>query len=83
MKTDSFHRQEQVLATMTDYEGNPTPWLAAEELGYSEFVKDLTVRQIVGALQALKRKGLVKHSGGCEWKLTDAGFEATKTGLQR
>jgi hypothetical protein len=64
---------------MTDTSGEPKPWLAAEEIGYSPFLKDMRLRQIVAALQGLHRMGIVEHAG-CEWRLTPLGVEKTRTG---
>lgn len=78
----ALKRQELVLAAMIDSDGNPCPWYAAEEIGYAPSLKYLTLRQIVGALNALRNKGLVRHSGGVEWTITEAGLAATRTGLK-
>jgi hypothetical protein len=69
-----------VLAALTDRDGNPKPWLAAEEIGYSPFLKDMSLRQIVAALRWLGDRGIVEHAG-VEWKLTPLGLEKTRTGL--
>lgn len=74
-------KRERVLAAMTDHEGKPKPWYAAEEIGYSPFVQELSLREIVAALRWLRGQGLVQHSGGVEWKLTAAGLERTRSGL--
>lgn len=74
-------RRALVFAALTDQDGNAKPWLAAEEIGYSPFCKDLSLNQIVAALRWLRESGYVKHSGGCEWKLTPAGLEQTRRGL--
>lgn len=74
-------RRERVLAALTDRDGNPKPWYAAEEIGYSPFLRDVSLRQIVAALCWLRDRGIVQHSGGVEWKLTALGLEKTRTGL--
>jgi hypothetical protein len=79
--TDLAHRRRQlVLAALTDQDGNPRPWLAAEEIGYSPFCAGMTVRQIAAALSWFKQRGFVAHHG-VEWKLTSLGLEATKTDI--
>lgn len=65
---------------MTDHDGNPRPWLTAEEIGYCTFCEGLTLRQIVSALTWFSQRGLVKHDG-IEWKLTGRGLEQTRIGL--
>lgn len=77
----SPHRHRQlVLAALTDHEGNPKPWLAAEEIGYSSFCDGLSVRQIAAALSWLGQRGFVAHRG-VEWKLTSLGLVLTEEGL--
>lgn len=78
---DLAHRRRQlVLAALTDRHGNPKPWLAAEEIGYSPFCEGLSVRQIVAALSWMRQRGFVAHAG-CEWKLTSLGLELSRRGL--
>ena len=73
-------RRQQVLAALTDRDGNPKPWLAAEEIGYSPFCDGLSVRQIAAALSWMRQRGFVMHDG-VEWKLTRLGLALTKEGL--
>lgn len=76
----SVQPRERVLAALTDRDGNPKPWLTAEEIGYSPFLKGLTLRRIVSALVWLRNRGIVEHAG-VEWRLTALGLEKTRTGL--
>lgn len=79
--SDTPHgRRQRVLAALTDDEGNPKPWLAAEEIGYSPFCDGLSVRQIAAALSWLGQRGFVAHRG-VEWKLTPLGLVLTQEGL--
>jgi hypothetical protein len=54
--------------------------LAAEEIGYSPFCKDMSVRQIAAALSWFGQRGFVAHRGA-EWKLTPLGLVLTREGL--
>jgi hypothetical protein len=76
----SHEKREHVLAALTDHDGNPKPWLTAEEIGYSPSLKGLTVRQIAAALCDLRQHGIVEH-GGVEWRLTKFGLDVTRSGL--
>lgn len=81
MSQDTPHtRRQRVLAALTDRDGNPKPWLAAEEIGYSPFCEGLTVRQIAAALSWLGQRGFVAHRGS-EWTLTHLGLVLTREGL--
>lgn len=80
MKLDPSERRNLVFAALTDRDGNPKPWLAAEEVGYSPFCKGMSVRQIASALSWLRQRGLVQHAGD-KWKLTELGLERTCQGL--
>jgi hypothetical protein len=75
-----YERRRRVLAALTDRDGNPKPWLAAEEVGYSPFCDGMTPRQIAAALSWLGQRGFVAHAG-VEWKLTSLGLGLTKEGL--
>jgi hypothetical protein len=75
-----YERRQRVLAALTDRDGNPKPWLAAEEVGYSSFCDGMTTRQIAAALSWLGQRGFVTHAG-VEWKLTPLGLGLTKEGL--
>jgi hypothetical protein len=79
-RDDAYRRRQLVLAALTDRDGNPKPWLSAEEIGYSPFLKDLSVRQIAAALSWFRQRGFVVHAG-CEWKLTQLGLSLTREGL--
>lgn len=75
------HRRRQlVLAALTDRDGNPKPWLTAEEIGYSPFCEGMSVRQIAAALSWFGQRGFVVHYGA-EWKLTRLGIALTQEGL--
>lgn len=76
----AHHRRQLVLAALTDRHGNPKPWLAAEEIGYSSFCDGLSIRQIAAALSWMRQRGFVAHRG-VEWKLTRLGLELTREGL--
>jgi hypothetical protein len=73
-------RRQRVLAALTDQGGNPKPWLAAEEVGYSAFCEGMSVRQIAAALSWLRQRGFVAHAG-VEWKLTKLGLVLSREGL--
>jgi hypothetical protein len=75
-----YERRQRVLAALTDHDGNPKPWLAAEEIGYSPFCEGMSVRQIAAALSWLGQRGFVSH-GGVEWKLTELGLRLSREGL--
>jgi hypothetical protein len=75
-----YERRQRVLAALTDRAGNPKPWLAAEEIGYSSYCEGLTVRQIAAALSWLGQRGFVAHRG-VEWKLTQLGLHLSRIGL--
>jgi hypothetical protein len=75
-----FERRKRVLAALTDHDGNPKPWLAAEEIGYSPFCEGLTVRQIAATLSWFRQRGIVAHRG-TEWKLTQFGLVVSREGL--
>ncbi len=76
----TIDKRRRALAALTDSRGNPFSWLTSEEIGYSPFLKDFTPRQIVAALQGLRRMGIVEHKGS-EWRLTVFGLEKTRTGI--
>lgn len=80
MNRAAHRRRQMVLAALTDRDGNPKPWLAAEEIGYSPFCEGLSIRQIAAALSWLGQRGFVAHCG-VEWKLTALGLELTRSGL--
>lgn len=75
-----YARRQRVLAALTDRDGNPKPWYAAEEIGYSSFCEGMTVRQIAAALSWFKQRGFVAHRGD-EWKITNLGLELSRSGL--
>lgn len=80
-QSDSPYRRRQlVLAALTDRDGNPKPWLTAEEIGYSPFCDGLSVRQIAAALSWFGQRGFVRHFG-VSWKLTELGLVLSQEGL--
>lgn len=75
-----YQRRQRVLAALTDLDGNPKPWLAAEEIGYSPFCEGMSVPQVAAALSWLGQRGFVAHAG-VEWKLTKLGLVLSTEGL--
>ena len=72
-----YEKRQRVLAALTDRDGNPKPWLAAEEVGYSPFCEGLSVREIAAALSWYGRRGYVNHEGD-QWRLTLSGLALTR-----
>lgn len=80
VEVSPYERRLRVLAALTDRDGNPKPWLSAEEIGYSSFCDGMSVRQIAAALSWFGQRGFVAHRGS-EWKITSLGLVLSSEGL--